>query len=127
MRIAERRGGDPACALHALEHALIAMMPAHVLCDRWDLGGFSSEQFPGTGDPAVLIYDGYAGGVGLAEKAFERFPALAASTKAMIRECPCEEGCPSCIYSPKCGNENRPLDKEGALALLECITAADAP
>ena len=127
MRIAERRGGDPAGALHALEHALIAMMPAHVLCDRWDLGGFSSEQFPGTGDPAVLIYDGYAGGVGLAEKAFERFPALAASTKAMIRECPCEEGCPSCIYSPKCGNENRPLDKEGALALLECITAADAP
>ncbi len=127
MRMTEKRGGDPAGALHALEHALIAMMPAHVLCDRWDLGGFSSEQFPGTADPAVLIYDGYAGGVGLAEKAFERFPALAASTEAMIRECPCEEGCPSCIYSPKCGNENSPLDKEGALALLECITAAGAP
>jgi len=126
VQMIEKRRYDAAGALHALEHALIAMMPAHVLCDRWDLGGFSAVHFPGTGDPAVLIYDGYAGGVGLAEKAYERFSILAASTEAMIRDCTCEEGCPSCIYSPKCGNENSPLDKEGALALLECITAADA-
>ncbi|MBT8508815.1 hypothetical protein AZH53_10400 [Methanomicrobiaceae archaeon CYW5] len=122
----EAKGHDSAGALHALEHALIAMMPAHVLCDRWDLGGISSVSFPGAGNPAVLIYDGYAGGVGLAEKAFERFCRLAASTEEMIRGCRCEEGCPSCIYSPKCGSGNSPLDKGGALALLECINRGNA-
>ncbi|HDQ08159.1 MAG TPA: DEAD/DEAH box helicase [Methanoculleus sp.] len=126
MDRAKHQGVDAAGALHALEHALIAMMPAHVLCDRWDLGGISSVQFPGTGNPAVLIYDGYAGGAGLAGKAFDRFAALAHSTEAMIRECPCDEGCPSCIYSPKCGSGNTPLDKNGARALLEYITGKGA-
>ncbi len=104
--------------LHAAEHGTIAMMPLHVVCDRWDLGGISTPAHPQVPQPVIFIYDGYPGGVGLSEKAFETMEELLTTTFEMIRDCECEEGCPSCVQSPKCGSGNHPLDKKGALLIL---------
>ena len=106
-------------ALHALEHAMIAILPFEVLCDRWDIGGLSTPVHPGTGEPTIFLYDGYEGGIGLTEKAQGLMDRVARLTLELIRDCPCETGCPACILSPKCGNDNRPMDKQGALLLLE--------
>ncbi|KQC04521.1 MAG: hypothetical protein APR53_10115 [Methanoculleus sp. SDB] len=112
---------DPAGALHGAEHELIAMMPVHVLCDRRDIGGFSTPWHPDTAAATILIYDGYEGGIGLAEKAYSLFPSLAGTARDVVRDCPCTSGCPSCIHSPKCGNDNRPLDKAGAERILTLL------
>ncbi len=117
-------GADADGGLHGTEHALIAMMPFRVLCDRWDLGGLSVASHPATGGPAVFVYDGYEGGIGLAEKAYDIFADLVRHTLALVKECPCEEGCPACIYSPKCGNDNQPLDKKGTILILEALYRA---
>jgi DEAD/DEAH box helicase domain-containing protein len=110
--------GDFAGGLHGAEHAIIALMPLHVMCDRWDIGGLSSPSFGETGEPAIFVYDACEGGIGLAEKAYEVLPELLASAHELVRDCSCEEGCPSCIYSPKCGNDNQPLDKEATSIIL---------
>jgi DEAD/DEAH box helicase domain-containing protein len=107
--------------IHAFEHALIGIFPLSALADRWDLGGISCPLHPQVGGPAVFVYDGYPGGVGLSAKGFERFEVLLADTSRLIRDCPCEIGCPGCIQSPKCGNGNRPLDKEAALLLTDVL------
>lgn len=104
--------------LHAAEHGTIAMMPLHVVCDRWDLGGISTPAHPQVPQPVIFIYDGYPGGVGLTERAYETMEDLLTTTFEMIRDCECEEGCPSCVQSPKCGSGNHPLDKKGALMIL---------
>jgi DEAD/DEAH box helicase domain-containing protein len=109
--------------LHGAEHALIGIMPHHVLCDRRDIGGFSTAWFSFTEQPTILIYDGVEGGIGLSEKGFALFEAIAASALAVVRECPCDVGCPGCIYSPKCGNDNQPLDKQATEVLLEAIVS----
>jgi len=93
-------------------------MPLHVLCDRWDIGGLSSPTFGENGEPMVFVYDGYEGGIGLAEKAYEILPDMFSSAYELVRDCGCDEGCPSCIYSPKCGNDNQPLDKDAAVLIL---------
>ncbi|HEV2593166.1 MAG TPA: DEAD/DEAH box helicase [Gaiellaceae bacterium] len=105
--------------LHAAEHAMIAILPLWAMCDRWDIGGLSTNIHPETGRPTVFIYDGHPGGVGIAERGFEEFEGWVADTAAMIRGCPCSDGCPSCVQSPKCGNLNDMLDKKGALTFLE--------
>jgi DEAD/DEAH box helicase domain-containing protein len=109
---------DLAGGLHGAEHALIALMPLHVICDRWDIGGLSSPVFGETGEPVIFVYDAYEGGIGLAEKAYEVLPALLVSAYELVHDCTCEKGCPSCIYSPKCGNDNQPLDKEATIFIL---------
>jgi DEAD/DEAH box helicase domain-containing protein len=109
---------DLAGGLHGAEHAIIALMPLHVMCDRWDIGGLSSPMFGENGEPVIFVYDAYEGGIGLAEKAYEVLPALLASAHELVRDCTCEKGCPSCIYSPKCGNDNQPLDKEATVLIL---------
>ena len=111
-------GLDLSGGLHGAEHAIIALMPLHVMCDRWDIGGLSSPSFGERGEPAIFVYDGFEGGVGLAEKAFEVLPDLFLTSYRLVRDCGCEDGCPSCIYSPKCGNDNHPLDKEATILLL---------
>ncbi|NUR77145.1 MAG: DEAD/DEAH box helicase [Thermoleophilia bacterium] len=105
--------------LHAAEHAMIAILPLWAMCDRWDIGGLSTNIHPETGRPTVFIYDGHPGGVGITERGFDQFEGWVADTAAMIRGCPCSNGCPSCVQSPKCGNLNDMLDKSGALTFLE--------
>lgn len=121
-------GGDLAGSIHAIEHAAIGMMPLLATCDRWDVGGISYPLYPDTNAPTVFIYDGYPGGVGIAESTYERLHELLSATHAIIAECPCADGCPSCVQSPKCGSNNEPLDKRGARLLLELLLApASAP
>jgi DEAD/DEAH box helicase domain-containing protein len=104
--------------LHAAEHALISLLPLWAMCDRWDIGGLSTNIHPETGRPTVFIYDGHPGGVGITERGFEQFEGWVADTAALLRGCPCSSGCPSCVQSPKCGNLNDMLDKDGALTFL---------
>ncbi|MDD1693822.1 MAG: DUF1998 domain-containing protein, partial [Methanoregula sp.] len=111
-------GLDLAGGLHGAEHAIIALMPVHVTCDRGDIGGLSSPAFGEKGEPVVFVYDAYEGGIGLAEKSFGILPDLFSNAHDLVRCCPCESGCPSCIYSPKCGNDNQPLDKEATTLIL---------
>jgi DEAD/DEAH box helicase domain-containing protein len=113
---------DFAGGLHAAEHACIALLPLFALCDRNDLGGVSTPFHPDTGKPQIFIYDAHPGGTGIAEKGFELMQDLWRETLRAIRECPCEDGCPSCIQSPKCGNNNQPLDKKAAQAILTVLT-----
>ena len=113
-----REGGDFNGGIHAVEHGMIAMAPLYALCDRWDLGGLSTPLHPDTGVPTIFVYDGYEGGIGIAEKCYELFPELTQTTLELIRDCECELGCPACIYSPKCGNKNAPLDKVAATKIL---------
>jgi len=114
---------DIAGGLHAAEHAAIAILPLFALCDRNDIGGVSTPIHPDTGRAQIFIYDAYPGGIGIAEKGFELIEALWQATLRAIIECPCQEGCPSCIQSPKCGNNNKPLDKKAAQMLLEGLLA----
>jgi len=106
-------------AIHAAEHSLIALSPLFAMCDRNDIGGRSYPVYPENGSSIIFIYDGYEGGIGIAEKLFDIFPSLAANTYDMVKNCGCESGCPSCVYSPKCGNNNNPIDKLGAILMLE--------
>jgi DEAD/DEAH box helicase domain-containing protein len=110
--------------LHAAEHALIALLPLWAMCDRWDIGGLSTNVHPQTERPTVFVYDGHPGGVGITERGFAAFEGWAADTARMIEGCPCEHGCPSCVQSPKCGNLNDMLDKSGALELLKRMLRA---
>ncbi|HYV86369.1 MAG TPA: DEAD/DEAH box helicase [Patescibacteria group bacterium] len=126
------RGGHFMGALHAAEHAMIALFPLLAICDRGDIGGISYTLHPQIGRPAIFIYDGHPGGVGLAAKGFGELESLIGRTADLLRACPCEGGCPSCVQSPKCGNGNQPLDKESAALVLEMLVgrvavAADAP
>jgi len=107
--------------IHAIEHAAIGIFPLFALCDRNDIGGICYPHHPQVGKGAVFIYDGYAGGVGLAKRGYEMIMELLEKTLEHVRSCDCEEGCPSCIHSPKCGSGNKPLDKEAALWLLEAL------
>jgi len=106
-------------SLHAAEHSLIALLPLWAMCDRWDIGGLSTNLHFQTGAPTIFVYDGHAGGVGITERGFEAFEGWVEDTAKLLDGCPCDHGCPSCVQSPKCGNLNEPLDKAGALALLE--------
>jgi DEAD/DEAH box helicase domain-containing protein len=110
-------------SLHAAEHALIALLPLWAMCDRWDIGGLSTNVHFQTGRPTIFVYDGHAGGVGITARGFEAFEGWVEDTAKLIAGCPCDHGCPSCVQSPKCGNLNDMLDKTGALELLRRMLA----
>ena len=117
----QRAPADLDGSLHACEHSMISVLPLFALCDRNDIGGVSMTQGPDTGAPQVFIHDAYPGGVGIAELGYDSIEQLWRATSRLVRECPCTDGCPGCIQSPKCGNNNEPLDKAGAVALLESL------
>ena len=108
-------------AAHAAEHAAIGLLPLIATCDRWDVGGVSTAYHPDTESCAIFIYDGYPGGAGIVERGFRSEERLLRATLETVRDCPCTRGCPSCVQSPKCGNGNEPLDKQGAVALLAAM------
>ncbi len=110
--------------IHALEHAAIAVMPLLVLCDRNDIGGISHPWHDQIKGAAIFIYDGYVGGIGLAEKAFTEIDKLFKATLHAISSCTCDLGCPSCVHSPKCGSGNRPIDKKTSLLIMEKLIDA---
>src|SRR5215213_6766917 len=122
-------GGLPLDALlgglHAAEHAQIAVLPLLAMCDRWDIGGLSTNLHPQTGGPTIFIYDGHPGGIGITRRGFLAFDALVDDAHRLIGECPCEKGCPSCVQSPKCGNLNEPLSKLGAAQLMGRMLASE--
>ena len=111
-------------ALHATEHGQIAVLPLIAMCDRWDIGGLSTNVHFQTGRSTIFIYDGHPGGVGITLRGYEEFERLLGDAERLIAECPCESGCPSCVQSPKCGNLNEPLHKAGALELMGTMQAA---
>jgi DEAD/DEAH box helicase domain-containing protein len=124
-----RRGIDPSRvigAVHAAEHALIGLLPLFAICDRWDVGGVSMALHPHTGLPTIFVYDGYPGGAGIADLAFGEVARHVSAAHELVRDCPCDDGCPSCVQSPKCGNWNEYLDKYAAALLLEAL-ASSAP
>jgi DEAD/DEAH box helicase domain-containing protein len=108
-------------ALHAGEHGMIGLLPLFAMCDRADIGGLSTPAHRQNRLPTIFVYDGYPGGVGISRRGYEEFEALARDTLGVITRCPCERGCPACIQSPKCGNWNEPLSKDGAVSLLRFL------
>lgn len=117
----DEAGGHFMGGLHSIEHAAISLFPLFVLSDRNDIGGICFTFHPQVGGPAVFIYDGYPGGVGIALGGYNSIEALLEATSRLIGECPCESGCPSCVHSPKCGSGNKPLDKPSALLALDIL------
>ena len=105
--------------LHGAEHALIGLFPLHTMCDRFDIGGLSTNYHEDTQEATIFIYDGYEGGIGICEKAVDVFVDLLKSTLDLLNNCTCKSGCPACIYSPKCGNDNKPLHKNATKYILE--------
>jgi DEAD/DEAH box helicase domain-containing protein len=108
--------------VHAAEHGLIGLLPLFAICDRWDVGGVSMAFHPETGEPTIFVYDGYPGGAGIADLAYDAMDRHVQATMELIAACPCDDGCPSCVQSPKCGNWNEYLDKAGAVRLLRLLT-----
>jgi DEAD/DEAH box helicase domain-containing protein len=117
----ERKGLHFMGGIHAIEHAAIGLFPLFALCDRNDIGGICYTHHPQIGKSAIFIYDGYPGGVGLAQHGFQVVQELFEQTLDLLKTCECEDGCPSCIHSPKCGSGNKPLDKKAAVIILEFL------
>jgi DEAD/DEAH box helicase domain-containing protein len=113
-------------ALHAGEHGMIGLLPLFAMCDRADIGGLSTPVHRQSRLPTVFVYDGYPGGVGISRRGYDAFESLARDTLGVITRCPCERGCPACIQSPKCGNWNEPLSKDGAVSLLRYVLGQTA-
>jgi len=118
---------DLAGAIHGAEHASIGMLPLFASCDRWDIGGVSTPLHPDTGEITIFIYDGLAGGAGIAEFGFNNAFDWISATRDAVQACSCDFGCPSCIQSPKCGNGNEPLSKSGAIKILTLLSTQPEP
>jgi DEAD/DEAH box helicase domain-containing protein len=121
----DAEGRHPMGSIHAVEHAALALFPLYALCDRHDVAGISHLRHPQLNRSAIFLYDSHPGGMGLVTSLFDRLESLLESTLEMIASCPCEDGCPGCVHSPKCGSGNRPIDKAGAMRALRWLLALD--
>ena len=121
LQSAALQPADVPGAAHAAEHAAIALLPLFATCDRWDIGGVSTGWHPDTDAATVFVYDGHPGGAGFAERGYHAARGWLAATRDAVLACECPQGCPSCVQSPKCGNGNEPLDKAGAIRLLDVL------
>ena len=121
QKLVKRRGWNFSGGMHAIEHAVIGVLPLFAMCDRLDIGGHTTLSHPETGLSQVFIYDAYPGGTGISEQGFLMIRELWQATLASIQECPCADGCPSCIYSAKTGDKNKALDKRAAIWILEAL------
>jgi DEAD/DEAH box helicase domain-containing protein len=121
--LTERGIADIAGCVHAAEHAAIGLLPLFTMCDRNDIGGVSMAEHPDTGQPTVFVYDGYTGGAGFTWHGFAVATEWLSATRETIISCTCTNGCPGCVQSPKCGNNNHPLDKAAAAELLTCLVS----
>ncbi len=108
-------------SLHAAEHGAIGILPVFAMCDRWDIGGLSTNYHPQTDLPTIFIYDGYPMGAGISDHAFDVAREHLTATRDHLERCPCAAGCPACVQSPKCGNWNEPLHKAGAIRVLDLL------
>ena len=109
-------------AAHAAEHCSIGLLPLFATCDRWDIGGVSTAHHADTGRLTVFVYDGHPGGAGISARGFDAAARVVDAPPARrSASCACPDGCPSCVQSPKCGNQNHPLDKAGAVNLLDVL------
>jgi DEAD/DEAH box helicase domain-containing protein len=124
LRAAGVRDAAVPGSLHAAEHAAIGLLPLFAGCDRMDIGGVSTASHPDTGEPTVIVYDGYPGGAGFADRGHDVIGQWLTAVRDAVSGCPCEAGCPSCVQSPKCGNGNHPLDKAGAVVVLGLVVDA---
>jgi DEAD/DEAH box helicase domain-containing protein len=124
LRAAGLRDSAVAGALHAVEHAAIGLLPLFAGCDRMDVGGLSAVAHPDTGAPTVLVYDGYPGGAGFADRGHEAILPWLTAVRDAVAGCPCDAGCPSCVQSAQCGSGNHPLDKAGALVVVSLVVEA---
>lgn len=116
-----KKGLDFAGGLHAFEHAMISVLPLFAMCDKGDIGGRSYTIYPEFMSPSIFIYDGYEGGIGLTRRGLEVIDRWLDATEKVIVECPCQGGCPSCVYDSQCGSGNDPLDKKAALLILQDV------
>jgi DEAD/DEAH box helicase domain-containing protein len=121
LNAAALQPADVPGAAHAAEHAAIALLPLFATCDRWDIGGVSTGWHPDTGAATIFVYDGHPGGAGFAERGYRAARDWLTATRDAVLACECQHGCPSCVQSPKCGNGNEPLDKAGAIRLLDAL------
>jgi DEAD/DEAH box helicase domain-containing protein len=122
----EKRQYHVMAALHSLEHALIALLPLFILCDSSDLGGISCPMHPQTEKATIFLYDGHAGGIGLSREAYQLMDKLLRQAHRTVESCPCENGCPSCVHSSRCGSGNRPIDRLACVALLATLLQSHA-
>lgn len=120
----EDRGLDWAGGLHGAEHALVAIAPLQAMCDRWDLGGVSTPFHPDLGGPTIIVHEAFPGGVGIARKLYSLSSVWLSAARDLVLGCRCEKGCPSCVLSPRCGNRNRPMDKDAARRILAAMARA---
>jgi DEAD/DEAH box helicase domain-containing protein len=123
-RLIDRAGvstKELAGGIHGAEHCAIGLLPLVATCDRWDIGGVSTPLHPDTGLTTIFVYDGYPGGAGISERGYHAAERWLRATAERLRECPCRDGCPSCVVSPKCGNGNEPLDKRAAGSLTRTM------
>ncbi|NOZ01727.1 MAG: DEAD/DEAH box helicase [Deltaproteobacteria bacterium] len=108
-------------AIHAMEHTLVGIAPLVLSCDPTDLAGFSTLMAPHSGEPSMYVYDGYEGGMGLADRVMDNIGPIMKTVRDVLAGCGCEKGCPACCLSPRCGNDNQPMDKNGAITLLTLL------
>jgi DEAD/DEAH box helicase domain-containing protein len=109
--------------LHGAEHGMIKLAPLELRLDNGDMGGLSTVRHPEVNAPVWFIYDAVEGGVGFAHSIYDRFERVATRTRERVTGCDCDRatGCPACLMSAQCGNENEPLHRPATTAVLDAV------